>query len=551
MTDPAVNPSSPIAPLAAAPIFPPPRRQRVPWESPDLFPLKPPAGPYGILKGRTPQPCTLDELRAKIAAGFGRLPLIWTPDSPRLIPPVEAPELFDVVKTRLIRKMTFGAVRWGLIGAAIAAGVILTAVHEGQPVKQVESLAIMLAIAFGVIPAGQYARSAQVLRTFTERDMVAQGRAARYEAWLKRKKLGATWLLAACILAVAFCQWRVGLNNSIELAGLIKPLPPGQSWRMLTCVFLHGGILHLGVNLFALVVLGRWVEAHARSLHLPLVFILSALAGSVASVYFTRGTSVGASGGLMGLIGYLAVMGYRRRAVLPEGFFGLMLANVVLICLMGFSARSVIDNAAHIGGFVAGVCIGAVAFFKTPSRRPGTLTIALGVVAELVILATVAFTARFLLQTARVEAAIASVPKPVEVHPGLFDATGAYADLYGMKDVFQVNSATIDATRQNLPVLATLRGTFLKPGLYIFQFEEQDNTDWPYEIRNVRVQVGDNSPASVPLISPDDRVWSRYLQGTTAARVNSQAVIQWTDKSPLSPSHWRLANIKFAPGAGQ
>lgn len=548
MSDPVYNESSPLPPLAPAVSFPPPRRYRLPWDAPDLFPPKPAAGDYGILQGRTPTACSLVELRAKVTAGWGGLPLVWTPASPRLIPAVEAPELFDVVKARLIRKMTIGVARWAIIGLAVAGALILTAIQQKIPIRQVESMAVMLAIAFGVIPAAQCARSVKVLRTFTVRDMVAQGRSARYVAWLKRKKLWATWLLGACIVVVALCQARVGWDNSVRIAGLLKPLPPGQSWRLLTCAFLHGGWLHLGINLFSLVILGRWVEVHARSLHLPLVFIVSALAGSVASVHFSPAASVGASGGLMGLIGYLAVMGYRRRAVLPEGFFGLMLANVVLICLMGFSSQGVVDNAAHLGGFVAGAAIGVVAFFKTPSRRPGTLTIGAGVIAELVILATAAFATRLLWQTARVEAAIASVPPMVQVRPGLFDATAQYADLFDIKDIFQVASASVDATRENQPVVATLHGQFLKAGIYVFQFEESDNANWVYQIRDVRVEVTPTAATGAALVTPDDRRWARYVEGVTFARVGAEAVVQWTDHSPLAPGRWRLANIQYRPG---
>jgi membrane associated rhomboid family serine protease len=71
-------------------------------------------------------------------------------------------------------------------------------------------------------------------------------------------------------------------------------------------------------------------------------------------------TSVGASGGIMGLVGFLAVIGYRRKEVLPAGFFKSILINICFIGVIGLVGFAVIDNAAHLGGLVAGVVCGVV-----------------------------------------------------------------------------------------------------------------------------------------------------------------------------------------------
>jgi membrane associated rhomboid family serine protease len=69
---------------------------------------------------------------------------------------------------------------------------------------------------------------------------------------------------------------------------------------------------------------------------------------------------VGASGGLMGLVGFLAVLGYRRKEILPSGFFKSILISICFMGVIGLVGFAVIDNAAHLGGLVAGVVFGLV-----------------------------------------------------------------------------------------------------------------------------------------------------------------------------------------------
>jgi membrane associated rhomboid family serine protease len=122
---------------------------------------------------------------------------------------------------------------------------------------------------------------------------------------------------------------------------------------------LHGGILHFWMNFAALESLGRTMETRAPRAWVPLVFLLSALAGGAASLALPPDVaSVGASGGLLGMFGFLAVMAYRRKRHLPEGFLKGLLINIALIAVVGVAAYRFIDNAAHAGGLLAGLLIG-------------------------------------------------------------------------------------------------------------------------------------------------------------------------------------------------
>nr|WP_240978580.1 rhomboid family intramembrane serine protease [Longimicrobium terrae] len=144
----------------------------------------------------------------------------------------------------------------------------------------------------------------------------------------------------------------------------------GEWWRLLTAPVLHGGVVHWAFNVSALDSLGRMMERRAPRAWLPITFLLAALAGGAASALLPPdGVSVGSSGGLMGLFGFLVVMVRRRRADFPEGFSRALLLNIALIGVVGGIAYAYIDNAAHAGGLAVGLLIGLLAV-PSAARTP-------------------------------------------------------------------------------------------------------------------------------------------------------------------------------------
>jgi membrane associated rhomboid family serine protease len=523
---------------------------RRPWESPDLFPLIPADGEYGYIRRQIPISCTLEQLRQAVGRGWGPLPLVWTPNSRRVVPAVEAACLFDVVKPRLMKKTIWSAVGWALLGVVLAAVVELTATQGNVPAEQARSLAWTLLMFLGILPMSMTIRSYRVLSTFTVRDMIGHGRVARYQAWLRRRWLVTTWFVAACILVVAACQLKTGVEVSVILCGLVKPLPHGQWWRLLTMALMHGGIIHLAINLTSLVVLGRLVEAHSRPAYLPIVFLVAALAGSLASLKFgpSPGTTVGASGGLMGFIGFMAVMGYRRRSVLPNGFLQVMIANVFLIGLMGSTAANLIDNAAHFGGLAAGVLIGLIVFANGPAQRAWQLANVLAVLAMLVLAATCAKAATILWNAREIDltAANISLPGYISLGHGVFDATARFYTRYtpGIEGKFRILNASHDESAG--PTVDTMRGVFQQPGLYVFKFDEFDTSGFVFQCRYVRVRVMARAEPLPMLICPDESMWNVYQHGMIATQPNQLGVVQWTEYAPdPTIGRWGLASITY------
>jgi len=134
----------------------------------------------------------------------------------------------------------------------------------------------------------------------------------------------------------------------------------GEVWRLLTSVFLHGGILHLLFNAYALYVIGRQVETIYGPLRFSVVYLCAGLAGGVASFLLTPAPSLGASGALFGLIGAEAVFLYRNRKLLGErarrGLQNILFIAFINLAI-GLQGAFHIDNWAHIGGLVGGLSL--------------------------------------------------------------------------------------------------------------------------------------------------------------------------------------------------
>lgn len=151
-----------------------------------------------------------------------------------------------------------------------------------------------------------------------------------------------------------------------ELFALDKQaLAEGEYWRLLTVTLVHGGLMHLLFNMYALYIVGPIVEAMYGRLLFLAFYLLSAALGSVASYLFVPAPSVGASGAVFGLFGILFVSTWRHKPALGRqaraltGQIGILIAfNLALGFGLGGAFGVRIDNAAHVGGLIAGAWLG-------------------------------------------------------------------------------------------------------------------------------------------------------------------------------------------------
>ncbi len=139
----------------------------------------------------------------------------------------------------------------------------------------------------------------------------------------------------------------------------------GQWWRMLTATFLHGGLVHLLMNMVGLWSIGQTTERLFGHRLFLLVYLGSALGGSALSLNFSaqQAVAVGASGAVFGIAGALLVAVYQHRQSLPRLFGKQNLTGmgffVVYSLVQGFTHNG-IDNAAHIGGLVVGCLMASI-----------------------------------------------------------------------------------------------------------------------------------------------------------------------------------------------
>ena len=185
-------------------------------------------------------------------------------------------------------------------------------------------------------------------------------------------RIPATWLLIIANLLVfaAMLGQGAGLrhtDNAVQLAWGANFGPAtkdGEWWRLGSALFLHFGLLHLALNMLSLWDGGRLVErmyGHGRFL---VLFFAAGLAGNLLSLIAQgdRAISGGASGAVFGVYGALLSFLWLERRQLHPGEFRRLFVGAALFSAinigLGFQVTG-IDNAAHIGGFVAGILAGA------------------------------------------------------------------------------------------------------------------------------------------------------------------------------------------------
>jgi rhomboid protease GluP len=183
-------------------------------------------------------------------------------------------------------------------------------------------------------------------------------------AWVTRLLIGANVLVFAALLLAGAGLWHSSSEVQLAWGASFGPATKdGEWWRLGSAMFLHFGVLHLGMNMWALWDGGQLVERMYGHARFAALYLLSGLAGNLLSliVQGDRAISGGASGAVFGIYGALLVFLWRERGQLRPHefrwlFWGAAGFSVATIAF-GFLVPG-IDNAAHIGGFLSGVLLG-------------------------------------------------------------------------------------------------------------------------------------------------------------------------------------------------
>lgn len=179
-------------------------------------------------------------------------------------------------------------------------------------------------------------------------------------------------------------QYRLGMSEPYSIFVL------NQWWRVVTAMFLHGGLLHIGFNMMALMQLGPPLEELYGSGRYVFLYTLTGAFGFVASA-FLGNHSLGASGAILGLVGAMLAVTSKRGGAFMRQLRSQLISSVVILFVLGFSHLMAMDNTAHFGGLLSGFILGKIFVDRQPmnvsERRNSAL---LGGLAGIVIIASFA-----------------------------------------------------------------------------------------------------------------------------------------------------------------
>lgn len=142
----------------------------------------------------------------------------------------------------------------------------------------------------------------------------------------------------------------------------------GQVYRLLTGTFVHIDLIHLLCNGYALYIVGSMVEGYFGKNKFILIYLVSALTGSLLSIAMSSTFSIGASGAIFGLLGSLLYFGYHYRVYFGSVILSRIVPIIIINLAIGFMISD-IDNFAHIGGLIGGFLISKAVGINSKDKK--------------------------------------------------------------------------------------------------------------------------------------------------------------------------------------
>ena len=177
---------------------------------------------------------------------------------------------------------------------------------------------------------------------------------------------------------------RFGVNNEHVIMGK-------EYYRLFSAIFAHADFIHLGVNMYALYIIGSQIENFLGKTRYLAVYLFSGILGSLFSIALNDPNviSVGASGAIFGLMGSLLYFGYHYRIYLSVALKNQIIPILLINLALGFVIPG-IDNFAHIGGLIGGVTATMAVGLK---YKTSTIERINGLVISIILLAFMVFLA--------------------------------------------------------------------------------------------------------------------------------------------------------------
>jgi membrane associated rhomboid family serine protease/Tfp pilus assembly protein PilF len=246
------------------------------------------------------------------------------------------------------------------------------------------------------------------------------------------------------------------LQLSVRLGANYGPYTvSGQWWRLLACVFIHGGLVHIAFNMWCLWNLGRLAESVYGHWTFAVVYLIAGLGASLGSLIWHASSpvaSVGASGAIFGIAGALISSFYLGEFSMPRAAISGMLRSVVSFVAYNLFFGAMIggiDNSAHVGGLLMGLLLGALIAKVAPRPDDVLRRIAALMVGVLVVAGGAIWVQRSnaylvhgqngvgLLEQGKTAEGIAELQKSIRMRPNFAAAHAALAQAYFDKRDFE------------------------------------------------------------------------------------------------------------------
>ena len=209
------------------------------------------------------------------------------------------------------------------------------------------------------------------LKITNDINMKNREEAMKNEEVFMPKKVIVTYVLIGILVFIYLMGYIIGQDRMIDMFATFGPYIRNNHdyYRIITGGFLHGNLIHLISNCYALFIIGKQVESFYGKKKFLIIYFLSLIMGSLLSMALSENASVGASGAIFGLMGSLLYFGYYYRVYIGSTWKDNILPVVALNLILGFVIPG-IDYLGHIGGLIGGILASmAVGLkYKEPTR---------------------------------------------------------------------------------------------------------------------------------------------------------------------------------------
>jgi rhomboid protease GluP len=185
--------------------------------------------------------------------------------------------------------------------------------------------------------------------------------------------------------------WGMGGETTYRLGASFGPaiFYGHEWWRLVTAMFLHGGLIHIGFNMMALMQFGPALEELYGSARYLFLYVVTGVFGFLVSAWFGN-FSIGASGALLGLVGVMLAITSKRGGSYMRELRSRLITSVLILFALGFASMGM-DNYAHGAGLVSGFALGKLFADRQPmNASERRIAYALGWLAGIIVVASFA-----------------------------------------------------------------------------------------------------------------------------------------------------------------